>query len=61
MTKDDIVKEAVNSTPPASVAGLTLAGVQLNDWVMVATLLYLILQISWFIYSKQKGLKDGSD
>ncbi len=59
-------REALMSTPPAAVLGMTIAGVSLQDWVCVATLAWLALQTGWFIYSKypllfNKGKKDGEE
>jgi hypothetical protein len=31
--------------PPIAVSGLTLAGVQLQDWLIMTTLLYTVIQI----------------
>ena len=31
--------------PPIAVSGLTLAGVQLQDWLIMATILYTVIQI----------------
>lgn len=33
------------TSPPVVVSGLTLAGVQLQDWLIIATLLYTVIQI----------------
>ena len=33
------------TSPPLVVSGLTLAGVQLQDWLVIATLLYTVIQI----------------
>jgi len=46
------VSEAIKATPPATVAGLGLAGITLNQWVMILTIIYTLMQIGWFIYSK---------
>lgn len=48
----EAVSEAAKALPPVSVAGLTLAGVTLNDLVLLATLIYTLLQTGWFVYSK---------
>ena len=32
-------------SPPVVVSGLTLTGVQLQDWLIMATLLYTVIQI----------------
>ncbi len=42
----------VASAPPVAITGLTLMGVGLSDWVMIVTLLWLALQIGYFVYSK---------
>jgi hypothetical protein len=44
--------EGAMSAPPAFVAGLSLAGVSLQDWVLIGTLMWLTLQISWFCYTR---------
>ena len=36
---------AIKTSPPVIVSGLTLAGVQLQDWLIMATLLYTVIQI----------------
>ena len=33
------------TSPPLVVSGLTLAGVQLQDWLILATILYTVIQI----------------
>ncbi len=33
------------TSPPVVVSGLTLAGVQLQDWLILATILYTLIQI----------------
>lgn len=48
----EIAGEITKAAPPVSITGLTLAGVQLSDWVLILTALYTILQIGWFVYSK---------
>ena len=42
---------AVKSAPPVVVSGMTLAGYSLNDWVLVATLMWIAVQMCWFIWS----------
>lgn len=36
---------AAKVSPPVIVSGLTIAGVQLQDWLIIATLLYTVIQI----------------
>ena len=33
------------TSPPVIVSGLTLAGVQLQDWLIIVTILYTVIQI----------------
>jgi hypothetical protein len=49
-TKSDLLAEAANSAPPVTVAGLTVAGVSLNDLVLIATLFYIVLQAGFLLY-----------
>lgn len=48
----ELLSEAGKSAPSLTVAGLSLGGVTLSDWVLLATLLYTLLQMGWFVYSK---------
>jgi hypothetical protein len=48
--KADIASEAAKASPPAAIAGATVAGVPVNDLVLWATLVYLVLQIGFLLY-----------
>lgn len=41
---------AVKSGPPVLVSSMTLAGYSLNDWVLAATLLWIAVQMGWFLW-----------
>ena len=56
--KSEMIREGVASVPPATVAALTLAGVSLQDWVLMATLGWLGIQIGYFFYQRYKEWKD---
>ncbi|MGU5759351.1 hypothetical protein, partial [Aeromonas caviae] len=43
--------ETAKSAPPVAVVSMSWAGVSLNDWVLIATLVWLSVQIGWFIWS----------
>lgn len=49
-TKHEIASEAVKAAPPITVAGATVAGVAVNELILWATLLYLVLQIVFLLY-----------
>ena len=36
---------AIKTSPPLIVTGMTVAGIQLQDWLIMATILYTIIQI----------------
>jgi hypothetical protein len=49
-SKSDLIAEAAKSAPPVTVAGLTVAGVSLNDVVLIATLCYIVMQAGFLLY-----------
>lgn len=57
--KESIIREALASAPPTSVAGLTLVGVGLQDWVLIVTLVWILLQMGYFTYKRYKEWSDG--
>lgn len=59
-TKHEIAAEAVKAAPPITVAGATVAGVPVNDLILWATLLYLVLQIGFLVYRWWR-LHNGND
>ena len=36
---------AIKTSPPVIVTGMTLMGIQLQDWLIITTLLYTVIQI----------------
>jgi hypothetical protein len=44
--------------PPVTVAGMSVYGVGLQDWVYIATLLYIAIQIAYTVY-KVVGKRRG--
>ena len=46
--------------PPIAVSGLTLAGVQLQDWLIMATLLYTVIQIIIALPKLKQSFKSGA-
>lgn len=51
-SKIDTVMEAAKATPPASILGLTLAGVPLDQWVIMGSALLIALQIFFLLREK---------
>ena len=48
----EILTEAIKASPALTVGGLTLFGVGLSDWVLLATLIYTILQVGFLLRDK---------
>jgi hypothetical protein len=36
---------AIKTSPPIIVTGMTVAGIQVQDWLIMATILYTVIQI----------------
>lgn len=47
-----VVETLSKTSPPVVVTGLTLGGVSLNEWVMIATLAYTVLQLFFLVRDK---------
>ena len=60
----DIVTEVAKAAPALTVGGLTLFGVGLADWVLLATLVYTVLQVGFLLrdkmYRPMKDKRNGS-
>ena len=52
--KADIASEAAKASPPVAVAGATVAGIQVNELILWATLIYIVLQIGFLLYRWQR-------
>ena len=52
MFSQDTLAEASKAAPPVTVGGLSLVGVPLSDWLIIATLMYTVLQIVFLIRDK---------
>ena len=48
--KNDVQMEAVKGAPPAAVAALSMMGISLSDIVLLATLIYIVLQMAFLLY-----------
>lgn len=46
-------------SPSISVAGVTLAGVHLQDWVLLLTIIYTLLMIAEKLWKWHKAWKDA--
>lgn len=60
MSKSELTTETLKATPPITVAGLSVAGVSLNDIVLIATLVYVLLQIGFLAHRWYRLLKKNT-
>jgi len=60
----EVIDQAARAAPAAVVAGLTFAGYSLNDIVLFATLVYILLQIAFLLFKWWKiatGRAEGDE
>lgn len=48
--KQEVSHAVVSSTPPAAISAAIIAGLTLDDWVKIATLVYLGIQGLYLLY-----------
>jgi hypothetical protein len=58
-SRADVIAETLKAAPPVAVAGLSVAGVALSDIVLIATLVYLALQIGYLVHRWGRLLLTG--
>ena len=52
---------AIKTSPPIIITGVTLAGVQLQDWLIMATILYTVIQIIIALPKLKQSFKEWRD
>lgn len=52
---------AIKTSPPLIVTGLTLAGIQLQDWLIMATIIYTVIQIIIALPKLKKSFNEWRD
>lgn len=57
----EYVVGAVKVSPPVAVSGSVIMGMELQDWVLVATLIYTVLQIAITVHRFFKDKDRGSE
>ena len=50
--EQSIVETVTKTSPPVVVSGLWLGGISLNQWVLIATLAYTLLQTYFLLRDK---------
>lgn len=57
--KSDVLVEVAKAAPPVAITtAVTVGGLTLNEWVAVATLLYIVLQSGWLVWKWFYAIKD---
>lgn len=58
--RQEIAQEAMKATPPVAVAlAGHFAGMTLQDWVLIATLVYVVLQAGHLLWKWYREIKRG--
>lgn len=56
----EIAAEATKTAPPVAAMTVASHGYTLQDWVWVATLVYIVLQVGWLLWRWWKAWRtDG--
>lgn len=58
MTYNEGALEAARSAPPWTAVIAVISGIELSQWVMIATLLYTVLQI---VYTTKKIVRHSKE
>ena len=53
-----VTMAVAKTSPPVVVSGLALAGVQLQDWLILATILYTLIQIIILLPKLKQSFKE---
>lgn len=63
LTGVEYAAEVTKLSPPLAVSGGLVAGLDLQSWVLIATLVYTVLQIllSLHKFLKDRNAEDGSE
>lgn len=61
MINSELVDSGVKLAPPALVSGGYFLGISWNDWVLIATFVYTVLQIGDWFHVKYKARKKKNE
>jgi hypothetical protein len=53
----DTAVEVAKASPPIAVAVVTVQGMSLQEWVLVATLAYIALQAGWLLWKWYRAVR----
>lgn len=57
MINSELVDSGVKLAPPALVSGGYFLGISWDNWLVITTLIYTVMQMGWFIYEKTRTIK----
>jgi hypothetical protein len=58
-TSGEYISAAGKATPPLAATGAVVAGIPLQEWVLIATLIYTVLMTANLIYKFFKDRNSG--
>lgn len=57
MSTNDVLQAAGKAAPPVAYMGVRLVGVSLPDWVAIATLIYIVLQVAHLLWRWSRAVQ----
>lgn len=58
--KQEIAEQALRATPPVAVTAVTIVqGFSLNEWVAIATFIYIALQIAVLLKKEIRSVRES--
>jgi len=58
---NDVVYAGAKASPAIAVSGASAAGMSLQTWVLIATLIYTVLQSALLVYNFIKNRKEEKE
>jgi hypothetical protein len=54
MMKQETTMAAVKTLPPATISGMIIWGIPLNEWVLGLTAVWILVQMGFYLYDRFK-------
>lgn len=52
--KQETITAALKTAPPVTVSGMILWGIPLNEWILMLTGAWILVQLGFFLYDRFK-------
>lgn len=55
----DVLTSSAKAAPPVAVSLLAATGMAMQDWLLLLTIVYTVLQIAWLVYKVVRAHTSG--